>query len=335
MSGSPNTKADLLTLSSVLRDIDRLNAGVKSLDFTAPFRTLQDSLVQLEFVSKSLHIPRFLVTTNSVEQTTKALAVWRRLQQLNVLVDTLNAAQHNLLLATSLSNFWQSTAPNNVLTSELDTAWVTLPTTMRQLQPRLRELWQVAEAIELDEFRDSTRTKSAELIVFVDEGLAKSTSPGTTFVTHASGSTTPAEDGIMESIEQRFCELSSRFSDEETDEGFEYADEFRKFVLRFTDVGLRAFTKYCIGFEGARSSIMLEGLRELGRMCDLETHDARFRVLRMCLTHPSSSVRDAAGLGLSLLGDMRAVPFLQRAIASERRPPCKLALEHSLSQLSA
>ena len=51
-------------------------------------------------------------------------------------------------------------------------------------------------------------------------------------------------------------------------------------------------------------------------------------LLRRCLTHPSPIVRDAAGLGLSLLGDKRAILFLERAVNLEKRPLCKMALEN-------
>jgi hypothetical protein len=149
----------------------------------------------------------------------------------------------------------------------------------------------------------------------------------------AEASTLLDEDPLSEFATAYFRDIAALLSDEpESDHELAFANEFRNFILRYGRLGTRIFEQLCLG-EGTRITVLVEGLRELGRMIDPNTVDARMQLLRKCLTHPSPIVRDAAGLGLSLMGDKRAVPFLERAVAAEKAPLCKLALLNSLDEL--
>jgi hypothetical protein len=149
----------------------------------------------------------------------------------------------------------------------------------------------------------------------------------------AEASTSLDENSLSESAREELL-ASAALLLEESDFNNElaFADEFRNFILKYRALGVRVFERFCLR-EGASIAVIAEGLRELGRMTDPNTHEARMQFLRKCLTHPSPIVRDAAGLGLSLLGDKRAIPFLARAIKAENRQLCRMALESSLVEL--
>ncbi len=82
----------------------------------------------------------------------------------------------------------------------------------------------------------------------------------------------------------------------ETDGAMAFADEFRKFILRYRGIGIKVFERFCFG-EGSSITILGEGLRELGRMSDPNTQEARMHLLRRCLTHPSPISERSSRLG--------------------------------------
>jgi len=60
-----------------------------------------------------------------------------------------------------------------------------------------------------------------------------------------------------------------------------------------------------------------EALRWMGDIDDAETHSSRLALLQRGLQSGSSSIRDAALIGLSSMGDPGAIPALEEAIDRE------------------
>jgi hypothetical protein len=149
----------------------------------------------------------------------------------------------------------------------------------------------------------------------------------------AESSTSFDEKALLFDAEKEFLDIAVGVTDDSADnEVLDFADRFREFILKYRILGVRTFERFCLS-EGANLAVLAEGLREFGRMIEPTTQDARMQLLRKCLTHPAPRIRDAAGLGLSLLGDRRAIPFLERAVKAEKRPLCKMTLEKALGEL--
>jgi hypothetical protein len=77
-----------------------------------------------------------------------------------------------------------------------------------------------------------------------------------------------------------------------------------------------------------------EAMRWLGRFDDRASHEARLWVLEKGLTAHSAFVRDGAALGLASMDDPSAIPYLQRAIDSEKVGGLREDLQEVLSQLT-
>jgi hypothetical protein len=76
-----------------------------------------------------------------------------------------------------------------------------------------------------------------------------------------------------------------------------------------------------------------EILRVLGRVESKATAEHRFVLLVSYLKHRSAIIRDAAAVGLALLGDSRAVPALRDAIQMERVKSLRMDLEGVMEEL--
>jgi hypothetical protein len=76
-----------------------------------------------------------------------------------------------------------------------------------------------------------------------------------------------------------------------------------------------------------------EALRWLGEIQDPKTSNARLQLLEGGLRHPSARVRDAAGIGLSALGDPHGIPFLESAVERETVRELRADLQQILDEL--
>jgi hypothetical protein len=83
----------------------------------------------------------------------------------------------------------------------------------------------------------------------------------------------------------------------------------------------------------ADPDIIAMALRYLGSMTHPTTYRRRLNLLIDSLFHSSPQVRDGAGLGLALLNEREAIPYLQRAIQSERIASLRADLQMVLDQL--
>ncbi len=82
-----------------------------------------------------------------------------------------------------------------------------------------------------------------------------------------------------------------------------------------------------------RPSVVAEALRTLGKIEDVATRDSRFAVLSHFLGHMSPVIRNGALIGLSVMEDPRAIPYLQAALARERNADLKRFIERTMVQL--
>lgn len=76
-----------------------------------------------------------------------------------------------------------------------------------------------------------------------------------------------------------------------------------------------------------------EALRWLGRIEDSDSYDARLNLLEKSLLHKSPIIRDGAIIGLALLLDRQAVPFIQKAIEQETKPMLRRFMKQVLKDL--
>ena len=106
---------------------------------------------------------------------------------------------------------------------------------------------------------------------------------------------------------------SERFSD-----GMDslFADRVRESVLAYGPVAVAAWERAVLKCRN-RNETGEELMRQLGLLRDAKSHAARLRVLVDALARPDARVRDAAGIGLSLLDDPLALPKLRAAYDSE------------------
>ena len=75
----------------------------------------------------------------------------------------------------------------------------------------------------------------------------------------AEASTSPDEDTLLEFAREDFCAAAALLSDEpETDGAMAFADEFRKFILRYRGIGIKVFERFCLG-EGSSITILWGG----------------------------------------------------------------------------
>jgi hypothetical protein len=80
--------------------------------------------------------------------------------------------------------------------------------------------------------------------------------------------------------------------------------------------------------------ISAEVLKELGRLRDAASHARRLWVLERALTLSSPFIRDGAALGLARLGDVAALPYLQRAIENEPNAETRADLQLVVDELN-
>ncbi len=97
---------------------------------------------------------------------------------------------------------------------------------------------------------------------------------------------------------------------------------------------LQLLEQYCLS-EAGNGCIIAEVLRQFGLSEQPETQEARFKILVLCLGHPSLAVRDAAAIGLAYLNDVRAVPHLRQAASRECSPDLRHDLREVIAQLEA
>jgi hypothetical protein len=85
---------------------------------------------------------------------------------------------------------------------------------------------------------------------------------------------------------------------------------------------------------GTTPVIAAEVLKELGRIRNSASHASRLWVLERALNQPSPYIRDGAGLGLSMLADARAIPYLCRAVENEPNPQTRADLQLVIDELN-
>lgn len=97
----------------------------------------------------------------------------------------------------------------------------------------------------------------------------------------------------------------------------EFSRNLAKIISSYGQIPLEVIEESWFTSGAVDTEIMMETLRFLGWSKDPATKDYRFKLLVKGLKHPSPLVRDSAGLGLEELGDLAAIPYLERAIQAE------------------
>ena len=105
-------------------------------------------------------------------------------------------------------------------------------------------------------------------------------------------------------------------------------------IQTYGDEGVKALANI-IASGKVSAEILSHTLRWLARIDDHKTYDARLMLLTDCLRSTSHIIRDGALLGLSTLGDRRAIDGIRSAAACETRASLKRDMEEVLNQLSS
>jgi hypothetical protein len=80
--------------------------------------------------------------------------------------------------------------------------------------------------------------------------------------------------------------------------------------------------------------IAAEVLKELGRLRNSASHASRLWVLERALNQSSPYIRDGAGLGLAMLADAHAIPYLRRAAENEPNAETRADLQLVIDELT-
>jgi hypothetical protein len=110
---------------------------------------------------------------------------------------------------------------------------------------------------------------------------------------------------------------------------------FDDLTMLFTTYGRRATNAmaYVIATNNADHRVIGEGLRWLGQIEHPGSYRSRLLLLERSLLSHSKWIRDGASLGLASMRDKHALPYLHKAIDSEKIPELKKDLELVLDAL--
>ena len=111
--------------------------------------------------------------------------------------------------------------------------------------------------------------------------------------------------------------LFSKAKEEVFEDGIEsaFSRDLEAYIMTHGSGGVNELARLCK--ETIGSDAVAEALRYLGQMDDRNTRSSRFRLLTRCLWHSSPVVRDAAAVGLALLEDKAAIPYLRQVAEQE------------------
>ena len=85
--------------------------------------------------------------------------------------------------------------------------------------------------------------------------------------------------------------------------------------------------------DNASTDVADEALRQLGRVDDAKTYDARLSLLESALKSDDLSIRNAAAIGIDYMEDPRAIPNLERAAKREQPEWFRQYLNDVITQL--
>ena len=126
------------------------------------------------------------------------------------------------------------------------------------------------------------------------------------------------DDAIRARLATEIDGLFAAAENESFDDGFDsvLSLELQRLVLRHGNTTLEIVAEMI--FENrVTSPVAAEALRCAGEMRNEATHEVRRQLLERALASPSNITRDGAVVGLSHLGDPRAIPILEAAAARE------------------
>jgi hypothetical protein len=151
-------------------------------------------------------------------------------------------------------------------------------------------------------------------------------------VAPAISATVPARD--LET-EARFKAAFQRAREERFEDGMEseFSNELESLVETYGSTARNVLARL-LEDEGVSARVWGEAMRSLGRSDDRPSREARLWVLEKGLTSSSAFVRDGAALGLASMDDPSAIPYLQRAISSEKLEGLRADMQEVLLQLT-
>src|SRR5271157_1260620 len=135
--------------------------------------------------------------------------------------------------------------------------------------------------------------------------------------------------------EQRFEDVFRKGADQEFEDGMEsdFSRELDVLVEVYGPSSKEVLSRL-LEDSSISASVWAEALRWLGRMDHQGSYEARLWVLERALSSPFAVVRDGAALGLASMNDKSAIPYLQRAMNSERVDELRADMNEVLSQLT-
>ena len=142
---------------------------------------------------------------------------------------------------------------------------------------------------------------------------------------------------LLEAVLVRKLELCVREArDEQFVDGMdsEFASRIHDSIMKHGSVAVWAWERVMLK-TGNANETGEELLRQLGLLYDPATHGSRLRVLVDSLALSDPRMRDAAGLGLSFLDDVSALPKLRAAFDVEKNTWLRRNLNLVIDQLEA
>ena len=103
-----------------------------------------------------------------------------------------------------------------------------------------------------------------------------------------------------------------------------------RFVRQYGNKGVSLLALMLAGRDPVNIQAILQALSSMSHP---ETHDERLMTICGELHHAAPAVRIQAAQGLAYMGDQRAVPYLENAIARERKPEWAAELQWALELL--
>lgn len=118
------------------------------------------------------------------------------------------------------------------------------------------------------------------------------------------------------------------------DDGFEsfFGQQLEQFVLERGQLGVLIIAALIMRNE-LNEEYVSEAMRWMGWITDENSYRARYGLLVRNLNHKNARVRDSAALGLSSLGDISAIPYVEAAIENEQVPELKQDMQQVLDYL--
>lgn len=171
---------------------------------------------------------------------------------------------------------------------------------------------------------------SAQQVVYANDLQLTSVACQTTPATSA---TSPTNDSFAV---KQFDAVFRRATEERFEDGMEseFSQELESLVRSY-GLSSKGILSLLLADESVSPRVWGEAMRSLGRMDDPTSREARLWILENGLIARSAVIRDGAVLGLASMNDSNAIPYLEKAVRSEKLSGLRADMQEVLVQLTS